>query len=188
MSSQPISDLQAKFMHWQCLNRLYAARQAAGFPVEAATPLICYGSDGDTGIELSVLILKYDLSNLIAQYRHNAKKTADPIERLEWVVKQTSAEYYQKPKSFQSTLTALCPADAPFVEKLLSSGNCRMVFRGNSDGYVLPATTKVLASDDARAEFTTLHNFHFNHKQPQPNVILGFEPDWEAGYQLDKQS
>ena len=172
-------------MQWQCLNRLYAARQAAGFPVEAASPLVCYGSDGDTGVELSVLILKQDLSNLIAQYRHNAKKTADPIERLEWVVKQTSAEYYQKAESFQSTLAALCPAQAPYVEKLLQTVHCRMVFRGNSDGYVIPATVQTLDREDPRAEFTVLHNFHFNAKQPQPFVILGFEPDWEAAYRID---
>ena len=179
----PVKD---KFMHWQCLSRLYAARQAMGFPIDAACPLVCYGLDGDTGIELSVLILKQELANLIAQYRHNAKKTVDPIERLEWVVQQTSSEYYQKPATFQSTLTALCPSEAPYVDKLLQAGEARLVFRGNNEGYIVPATVSALDHSDERAVFTQLHNFHFNAKQPQPHTILAFEPLWDKAFQLPK--
>jgi hypothetical protein len=48
----------------------------------------------------------------------------------------------------------------------------------------VPAKVTQLSSDDLRAQFTQVHNFHFNHRQPQPNVILGFEPDWENAYKI----
>jgi len=176
--------LEHDFMHWQCLSRLFAARQAAGFPLEEAKPLVCYGADGDVGVELTILILKRELDHLVAQYKHNAIKTVDPIERFEWVVKQLSADYFQKADSFQSTMTALCPVGAPHAQKLLDAGECRMVFRARGDGYLVPAKVTQLASDDIRAQFTQIHNFHFNHKQPQPHVILGFEPDWDSAYKV----
>ncbi|MDB9973045.1 hypothetical protein OAD64_03870 [Oceanospirillaceae bacterium] len=110
--------LEHDFMHWQCLSRLFAARQAAGFPLDEAKPLVCYGAEGDIGVELTILILKRELDHLVAQYKHNAIKTVDPIERFEWVVKQLSADYYQKADSFQSTMTALCPIDAPPCPKI----------------------------------------------------------------------
>jgi len=176
--------LEHDFMHWQCLSRLFAARQAAGFPLDEAKPLVCYGAEGDLGVELTILILKRELDHLVAQYKHNAIKTVDPIERFEWVVKQLSADYYQKADSFQSTMTALCPIDAPHAQKLLDAGECRMVFRARGDGYLVPAKVVQLEPDDIRAKFTQIHNFHFNHKQPQPHVILGFEPDWENAYKV----
>ena len=63
--------LEHDFMHWQCLSRLFAARQAAGFPLDEAKPLVCYGADGDVGVELTILILKRELDHLVAQYKHN---------------------------------------------------------------------------------------------------------------------
>ncbi len=103
--------LEHDFMHWQCLSPLFGTRQAAGFPLDEAKPLVCYGADGDLGVELTILILKSELGHLVAQHKHNAKKTVDPIERFEWIVKQLSADYYQKADSFQSTMTSLCLVD-----------------------------------------------------------------------------
>ena len=180
--------LEHDFMHWQCLSRLFAARQAAGFPLDEAKPLVCYGAEGDLGVELTILILKRELDHLVAQYRHNAKKTVDPIERFEWIVKQLSADYYQKASSFQSTMTALCPVETPYAQKLLDQGECRMVFRARGNGYWVPAQVTQLEPDDIRAQFTQLHSFHFNHKQPQPNVILGFEPDWQRAYKISPET
>jgi len=176
--------LEHEFMHWQCLSRLFGARQAAGYPLDEAKPLVCYGADGDTGVELTILILKRELDHLVAQYKHNVIKTRDPIERFEWIVKQLSSDYYQKAESFQSTMTALCPVEAPYAQKLLAEGECRMVFRARGDGYLVPAKVTQLPVDDVRAQFTQLHNFHFNHKQPQPHVILGFEPMWEQARKI----
>ena len=105
--------LEQEFMHWQCKSRLFAARQAAGYPLDEAKPLVCYGEKGDTGVELTILILKHQLDHLTAQYKHNAIKSVDPIERFEWVVKQVSSEYYKKADTFQSTMTALCQQKHP---------------------------------------------------------------------------
>ena len=138
--------LEHDFMHWECLSRLFAARQSAGFPLDEAKPLVCCGEDGDVGVELTILILKRELDHLVAQYKHNAKKTVDPIERFEWVVKQLSADYFQKADSFQSTMTALCPAEAPHAQKLLDAGECRMVFRARGDDYLVPAKVEQLAA------------------------------------------
>jgi len=66
----------------------------------------------------------------------------------------------------------------------LDEGECRMVFRARGDGYLVPAKVTQLAADDIRAQFTQIHNFHFNHKQPRPNVILGFQPDWERAHKI----
>ena len=179
--------LEQEFMHWQCLSRLFAARQAAGYPLDEAKPLVCYGAEGDTGVELTILILKNHLDHLIAQYKHNAIKVIDPIERFEWVVKQVSSDYYKKADTFQSTMTALCPSEAPYAQRLLAEGECRMVFRARGEGYLVPAKVVQLDMDDLRAQFTQVHNFHFNHRQPQPNVILGFEPDWENAYKISPE-
>jgi hypothetical protein len=179
--------LEQEFMHWQCLSRLFAARQAAGYPLDEAKPLVCYGAAGNTGVELTILILKHQLDHLIAQYKHNAIKVIDPIERFEWVVKQVSSDYYKKADTFQSTMTALCPSEAPYAQRLLAEGECRMVFRARGEGYLVPAKVVNLASDDLRAQFTQVHNFHFNHRQPQPNVILGFEPDWDKAYKISPE-
>jgi hypothetical protein len=63
-----------------------------------------------------------------------------------------------------------------------------MVFRARGNGYWVPAQVTQLEPDDIRAQFTQLHNFHFNHKQPQPNVILGFEPDWQRAYKISPET
>lgn len=104
-----------------------SAHQAAGFPLDEAKPSVCYGAEGDIGVELTILILKRELDYLVEKYKHNAIKTVDPIERFEWVVKHLSADYYRKADSFQSTMTALCPIDDPIPKNcwmLVSVGWC----------------------------------------------------------------
>ncbi len=59
-----------------------------------------------------------------------------------------------------------------------------MVFRVRNEGYIVPAKVTRLDADDERARFTQLHNFHFNHKQPKPHLILGFHPDWEKAHKV----
>ena len=63
-----------------------------------------------------------------------------------------------------------------------------MAFRARGEGFLVPAKVVKLAPDDLRAQFTQVHNFHFNHRQPQPNVILGFEPDWQKAYRISPEA
>ena len=71
------------FFGWQCRIRQMAMRQEDGRPNGAMRPEVSLPEQDRVMGHITVLINRGPLRETAAQFRHMAKKTQDPLERME---------------------------------------------------------------------------------------------------------
>ena len=170
--------LRDAFLGWQCRIRQLCVRQAGGRPTSGMRPEVRLVGMNEPLGAITLLIIKAEPAEATAQFKHMARKTHDPAERLQSALKHLQAAYYQRPKEFSDIMTALFGPDSPTVQQLSERGACRLVFEQYQQRYDIPCSVRRLAESEAAFQATYWHNALFNPRLPADVEILAFSPDW----------
>lgn len=170
--------LRDAFLGWQCRLRQLAVRQAGGRPTSGMRPEATPAGAAEPLGPITVLIHKADSGEATAQFRHMARKTNDPAERLQSALKHLQAAYYQKPRDFSDVMTALFGPGSESAARLAGAGGCRLVFEQYQQRYDIPCAVLRLVESEPAYQATYWHNALFNPRLPAGVEILAFSPDW----------
>ena len=170
--------LRDAFLGWQCRIRQLAVRQAGGRPTSGMRPEVTpEGASAPLGT-ITILVLKAEPAEATAQFKHMARKTHDPAERLENALKHLQAAYYQRPKDFSDVMTALFGPESDIARRLSTTGGCSLSFEQYQQRYEIPCRVRRLAESEPAYQATYWHNALFNPRLPAGVEILAFSPDW----------
>ena len=134
--------------------------------------------DNKVFANLTVLINKKDLSELVTEFRYMYKKNADPALRRKDLLKVLVAGYFQQLEEFSDHLTALFPPNSELTNKLLDASNISLYFSQQNQKYIIPCSVQELNSGNLEYQATFWHNSIFNANLPENVRILSFVPDW----------
>lgn len=170
--------LRRHFLGWQCRIRQHAVRKGGGQPSAGMRPSVSL-ADGDAKLAgIVVLIYETDPHDTTAKFRHMVRKTHDPKERLDGVIHELSAAYFQHPEDFSDQMTALFGPDSDIAARLAEAGRCVLEFDQFSQRYRIPCDVRPLAEREPGWQATFWHNSLFNPNIPGDAQILAFTPDW----------
>lgn len=170
--------LRDHFLGWQCRLRQLSVRQAGGRPTTGMRPAVALPGEDEAAGRLTVLIVQREPDEATAEFRHMARRTHDPAERYNSVLKFLAAAYYQHPQDFAGELTALFGPGSELAGRLLAAGRCTLYFGQYAQRYVLPCRVRSLQEAEPAYQATYWHNRLFNPDLPANLRILGFRPDW----------
>ena len=170
--------LKRHFLGWQCRIRQRRMRHAGGQPSAGMRPAVSLAGDEKPLAGIVVLISHEDSADNTARFRHMVRKTHDPKERLDGVVSELSAAYFQYPDDFSDVMTALFGPGSDIAERLLKAARCTLHFDQYAQKYDIPCRIDLLAEDDPVWQATYWHNSLFNPNIPAGIRILAFTPDW----------
>ena len=106
------------------------------------------------------------------------RKTHDPKERLEGVIRELSGAYFQYPEEFSDVMTALFGPASNIADRLVEAGGCVLRFNQFEQKYTIPCRVDLLAKDNPSWQATFWHNSLFNPNIPGGAQVLAFTPDW----------
>jgi len=172
--------LRDQFFGWQCRLRQFAVRKNDGRPSPGMCPDAVLKGDGVILEGITVLIVPSDPAETTSEFRHMARRTQDPKERRDSVLKVLSATFYQYAKGFEEEMTALFATDSNAAGKLQDAGTCRLDFDEKNQIFQLPCMVRTLTEEEPAWQATYWHNQLFNPALPPDVSILGFRPDWSA--------
>ena len=170
--------LRDAFLGWQCRLRQLAVRQAGGRPTSGMRPEVSLAGPGEPLGAITLLVVKAEPAEATAQFKHMARKTHDPAERLQSALKHLQAAYYQHPRDFSDVMTALFGPESGTAARLATAGACRLAFEQYQQRYEIPCSVRRLAEREAAFQATYWHNALFNPRLPAGVEILAFSPDW----------
>lgn len=180
-------ELRNEFVVWQCKIRQMAVREEGGRPSPGMRPSV----DTPEGHRLSdaviVLIHHANPGESTALFRHQAKRTQDPVERYTKALEILSASHFQYPSEFADTMTALFGPASTVADRLLTHGRCVLGFEQFSQWFRVPCRVLALEENDPLFQATYWHNHLFNPNIPAGIRILSFIPDWRhaTGFPFD---
>jgi len=178
--------LRDRFLHWQCRIRQIAMRHHHGRPTSGMMPLVsavresASESAQETGSVTRVVtvLCKRPEHSATMELRHMVRRTHDPAERRESVLKFLADRYYQTASEFSDMLTASFPPDSEAVARWLNHREYRLSFEQFSQRFDVRCTVRCLSQNNPLREATFWHNLLFNPRLSADCTILGFEPDW----------
>ncbi len=177
MTIEQLDDIAAAFLGWQCRLREYAVRRGDGRPSPGMCPELEF-ADGRSAGTIVTLLVKADPTAAIAQFRHIVKHTHDPLLRYEAAIATLQTVYYQHPRTFAPTPTALFGTGSPTVAALRAEPACVLRFRQAGQRYTLPCRARALSPDDPFHDATYWHNAMFNPRLAGPVDVVCFHPEW----------
>lgn len=169
---------RSAFLKWQCRVRQMAMRTAGGRPDAAIRPAVVL-PDGSAPGRITTILLKRPAYSVTPEFRHMVSRTHDPAERREAAVRFLSASHYQRAEEFSDELAATFTPDSAFVEAIIGTGRCRLVFDAYSQGFDLSCSVRLHGAHDPFREAAYWHNRLFNSELHTDTVVLGFLPDWD---------
>ncbi|QMU62354.1 MAG: hypothetical protein GKR92_11865 [Gammaproteobacteria bacterium] len=170
--------LRAHFLGWQCRVRQHAVRMEEGRPSEGMQPSAVINNEVIGN--LTVLINKKELAELVAEFRYMYKKNDDPALRRKDLLKVLVAGYFQQLEEFSDCLTALFSPNSEITNKLIAASNLSLYFNQQNQKYIIPCSVQELNSENLEYQATFWHNSIFNAKLPADVRILSFVPDWSS--------
>jgi hypothetical protein len=174
----PPERLRDHFLGWQCRIRQIAMRQEGGRPSPGMRPRVRTTLGRELSPALTVLIVPKEPAESTAFFRFQVQKTPDARDVYERGLAFLQAGYFQQPKDFSDTLTAILPEGSPVAAELLAKGTCLLEFDQFRQFYRLSCAVFELGEDDAVREATLWHNRVFNPALPDAVRVLAFRPDW----------
>ena len=171
-------ELRDEFVTWQCKIRQMAVREDAGRPSPGMRPSVETPEGHRLTDGIIVLIHHADPYESTMLFRHQAKRTNDPVERYNKAIEILAASHFQYPGEFTDRLTALFGPESAIADRLLSHGRCVLGFEQFSQWFRLTCRVLALEEVDPLYQATYWHNSLFNPNLPAGIRILSFEPDW----------
>jgi hypothetical protein len=158
-----------------------------GRPTPGMRPRVLTPLGQELASAITVLVVETEPANSTALFRYQFQKTQDPIERYDKIVEILAAGYFQQPRNFSDTMTALFGPSSAVAAALLTHGRCTLEFEHFSQAYRIPCAVAELAAGHELYEATYWHNHMFNPNLPPAVRILSFAPDWThaAGWRVE---
>lgn len=180
-------ELRDEFVTWQCKIRQMAVREDAGRPSPGMRPTVETPEGHRLSDGIIMLIHHADPYESTMLFRHQAKRTNDPVERYNKAVEILAASHFQHPAEFTDRMTALFGPQSAIADRLLSHGRCVLGFEQFSQWFRLDCKILALDETDPLYQATYWHNSLFNPNLPADIRILSFEPDWRhsTGHPID---
>ncbi len=176
--------LRDHFLAWQCRIRQHAVRREGARPGAGMRPRVLDGKGALLAEAITVLIVPREPAETIYRFRHLARRTYDPAERVQKAIETLGEAYFQRPRDFSDQMTALFGPESELASRLLRSEACVLEFAQFSQSYRLPCVVSELSAVDPAWQHTYWHNFLFNPALPPTARILAFSPRW-AGAEAD---
>lgn len=173
------SDIGRSFVGWQCRLRQYVVRRGDGRPSAGMCPHVELPGGQRLGTIVTVLV-KADPLHVLSQFKQIVKRTTDPLDRYESAIAMLQTGYYQYPREFSDSLTALFNSGAPLAKAILGIGRCTLDYRQANQRFTIPCIVQSLHIQDAYYQATYWHNLMFNSKLSGPMCVLKFVPEWSA--------
>ena len=175
------------FVSWQCRVRQIAVRRDQARPSKAMVPSITLSGSSSTSspvaFDVITMLNKKDEYELTTEFRHIYRKTHDPQQRVETVLKLLGEYYYQRAHEFDDSLTASFSAQSRTAIQL-EGNECVMHYRQYEQGFDVHCSVVKLDSDDYLYQATYWHNILFNQHLRADSIILAFRPDWSKSTAL----
>ena len=137
--------LRTHFLGWQCRIRQHAVRIEDGRPSQGMQPAVVV--DGEVIANLTVLINKNELAELVTEFSYIYKKTDDPALRRKDLLKVLVAGYFQQLEEFSDRLTALFSPNSEITNKLLEARDVLLYFNQQNQQYKIPCSVQELNSN-----------------------------------------
>ena len=176
--------LRHHFLGWQCRLRQHAARKDEGRPSPGMMPDAILEPEGVEFDGITVLIVPEKPRKSTAEFRNMVRRTQDPSERYEAALRYLAANHYQNPKAFSDRMTAMFAAGSSAVVRLLTAGQCSLVFAEKRQTYRLPCAVVQLEESEDAWQATYWHNCLFSPAQPAEVTVLSLEPNWSRAEAL----
>ncbi|MFT4582237.1 MAG: hypothetical protein ACI915_000014 [Gammaproteobacteria bacterium] len=170
-------DVAAVFLGWQCRLRQHVVRRSDGRPSAGMCPEAVVENRSRLG-PIVTLIVKDSPEHAIALFQHIVRTTHDPLERYEAAVRILQNVYYQYPREFSDSPTALFNLESKTAETLLAAATCTLEYMQGNQSFHIPCTVHKLPDSDPHYRATYWHNAMFNPRLRGPAQILKFEPHW----------
>jgi hypothetical protein len=171
-------ELRDHFLGWQCRIRQIAMRQDGGRPSPGMRARVLNNAGRELSPALTVLIVRKEPAESTAFFRFQVQKSRDPREVYEKGLAFLQADYFQQPRDFSDTLTAVLFEDSALARELLAAASCVLEFDQFRQFYRLPCAVFSLAAEDPAREAALWHNRLFNPALPDTVKVLAFGPDW----------
>jgi hypothetical protein len=178
LAENPAERLRDHFLGWQCRIRQIAMRQEGGRPSPGMRPRVLTMLGRELSPALTVLIVPKEPAESTAFFKFQVQKTPDPRDVYERGLAFLQADYFQQPREFSDTLTAVLTERSGIAAALLAEGTCVLEFEQFRQFYRLPSAVFALPADDPAREATLWHNRLFNPSLPDDVRVLAFRPDW----------
>ncbi len=178
MDSNPEDRLRQHFLGWQCRLRQYAVRKHGGRPQPGMRPRVLRADGAEIAPAITVVLVEAEPDETTAMFRHIVRRTHDPERRYRDALRFLAAAYFQYPRNFADTVTAVFPVDSPLADALVAERDCVLEYAQFSQSYRTPCTVAALAVDDPLYQATYWHNAMFNAAMPGVVRVLAFTPDW----------
>lgn len=172
--------IKKHFLGWQCRLRQHSIRHLNGKPTAAARPDVAVGITGTAYEGVTIVLVRKESVDIVKEFRHMVKRTADPKQRYDAALKFMSESYYQHPAEFSDHMTALFGPGSSAAENLLKAGEATLLFDEKNQKYSIPCSVGQLESDSDDWQATFWHNHLFAHMIPGDSTVLQFAPDWIA--------
>ena len=170
--------LRHHFLAWQCRLRQHAVRKNGGRPSPGMMPDAVLESKDVELDGITILIVPEKPRESTAEFRNMVRRTQDPSERYEAALKYLAANHYQHPKAFSDRMTAMFAAGSWAAARLLTAGQCSLVFAEKRQTYRLPCAIFQLDEREDAWQATYWHNCLFSPTQPAEVTVLSLAPYW----------
>ena len=170
--------LRDRFLRWQCRVRQQAVRDHGGRPQPGMCPNVLDREGAPIAEAVITLIHPRDPGAATDRFRHIARRTRDPAERRETVLRFLAADYFQDAAIFSDRLFALFGPGSALAADLGKLGACRLRFAQTNTSFDFACAVARLAPDDAFWQATYWHNYLFNPALGRDAEVLAFRPDW----------
>jgi hypothetical protein len=170
--------LRDHFLGWQCRIRQIAMRQDGGRPSPGMRPRVLAADGRELVSALAVLIIPREPEESTTLFRFTVQKTNDAREIYERGLTYLQADYFQQPKTFSDTLTAVLAEGSTVAAALIRDAACVLEFDQFRQFYRLPCAVARLEPGDPVRETSIWHNRLFNPSLPDSAEVLAFQPDW----------
>ncbi len=170
--------LRSEFLRWQCLLRQYSARFRDARPSPGMTPELVLEAGARPAGRLIVLLNRDPAHAAHPEFRHLHRRTRDPRERRDAVVRLLAATHYQRPERFLDCLSAVVAPDSPLADAAIRSGRCVLRFREHGRRFSLACRSALAGREHPVREESVWFARLFNPALPAGCRVLAFQPDW----------
>ena len=165
------------FVIWQCSLRQRNFRMFGGKPSEGTiAKLNDIKSNKDLG-DMRTILLENSCINTAKMFEFIHKQTHDPETRFDKAIKFFSSEYYNTPKNFDGSFTAIFGGGSVIVKNFLKLKKINVQFFERETGFNFNVKITKLKKTDNKWKYTFYHNAFFNINLNEDIEILNFSPE-----------
>ena len=165
------------FIIWQCSLRQRNFRMFGGKPSEGIIAIAIDKKNYNELASFRSILMEKDCLNTAKMFEFMHKQTHDPETRFDKAIKFFSSEYYNTPKNFDGSFTAIFRSESEIAKNFLKSKKINVQFFERETGFNFNVKITKLKKTDNKWKYTFYHNAFFNVNLNEDIKILNFSPE-----------